>query len=65
MSNYQILSDSSNQVMWNAHACARVCFVSLYFQDLFLFMCMSILLTYIFSGFKYLINIFDPLGVDV
>lgn len=27
-------------------------------------MCMSILLTYIFSGFKFLIKIFDPLGVD-
>lgn len=65
MSNYQIFSDSSNQVMWNVHVCARACFASLYFQDLFYFMGMSILLAYISSsGFKFLIKIFDPLGVD-
>lgn len=39
-------------------------FCSLYFQDLFYFMGMSILLTYISSGFKFLIKIFDPLGID-
>lgn len=51
--------------MWNVHACARACFASLYFQDLFYFMGISILLTYISSsGFKFLIKIFDPLGVD-